>query len=151
MSGLSCASPVVRLTSTSRHDRSLLAWTAPSAAAYRAGVGGVRRERGCHLGWNRARVVGETRVPQGGSVGGPVGCGHGPDLPILRFRTVCHPWGVGYYINPIMWALAISLSLVAGIWTFYAYRRRGLAAAARGAAFVLLPFAALFTGTLDAR
>lgn len=55
---------------------------------------------------------------------------------------------MGYYINPIMWALAISLSLVAGIWTFYAYRRRGLAAAARGAAFVLLPFAALFTGTL---
>jgi hypothetical protein len=55
---------------------------------------------------------------------------------------------VGYYINPIMWALAISLSILAGIWTFYAYRRRGLAAGARGAAFVLLPFAALFTGTL---
>jgi hypothetical protein len=55
---------------------------------------------------------------------------------------------VGYSLDPALWALAISASLCAGVWTFFAFRRRGLAAGLRGAAWVLLPFAALFTGTL---
>jgi hypothetical protein len=55
---------------------------------------------------------------------------------------------VGYSLDPALWALAISASLCAGVWTFFAFRRRGLAAGLRGAAWVVLPFAALFTGTL---
>ncbi len=55
---------------------------------------------------------------------------------------------MGYALDPSLWALAISLSLVAGVWTLFAYRRRGLGAGVRGAGWVLLPFAALFTGTL---
>ena len=38
---------------------------------------------------------------------------------------ICHPCAVGYYtVNPIMWALAISLSTFAGVWTFISWRRR---------------------------
>jgi hypothetical protein len=55
---------------------------------------------------------------------------------------------VGYYLDPVMWALAISLATFAGVWTFFAYRRRGAAAGMRGLALVVLPFALLFTGTL---
>ncbi|MFT3871980.1 MAG: hypothetical protein QM714_04925 [Nocardioides sp.] len=56
---------------------------------------------------------------------------------------------MGYYAaNPIMWALAISMATVAGIWTFFALRRGARRAALRGVAFVLLPFGLLFTGTL---
>lgn len=56
---------------------------------------------------------------------------------------------MGYYTNPIMWALAISLSTIAGVWTYVAFRRRGLAAGIRGLAWIILPFAALFTRTLQ--
>lgn len=55
---------------------------------------------------------------------------------------------MGYYLDPVMWALAISLTTFAGIWTFFAYRRKGVASGLRGVALMLLPFAALFTGTL---
>ncbi|HQR27242.1 MAG TPA: hypothetical protein PLP61_09410 [Nocardioides sp.] len=55
---------------------------------------------------------------------------------------------MGYYLDPVLWALAITLSAIAGIWAFFAFRRRGLAAGLRGVAWMLLPFAALFTGTL---
>lgn len=62
---------------------------------------------------------------------------------------MCHPGAVGYYtVNPIMWALAISLATFAGWWTFLSYRRRNYRSALRGLALVLLPFGLLFTGTL---
>jgi len=62
---------------------------------------------------------------------------------------MCHPCRVGYYtVNPIMWALAISLATFAGWWTYLSYRRRNYRSALRGAALVLLPFGLLFTGTL---
>ncbi len=62
---------------------------------------------------------------------------------------MCHPGAVGYYtVNPIMWALAISLATFAGWWTYLSYRRRNFRSALRGLALVLLPFGLLFTGTL---
>lgn len=61
---------------------------------------------------------------------------------------MCHPGAVGYYIDPVLWALALSLSTLAGIWSFFAFRRRGPAAGLRGVAVTLLPLAALLTGTL---
>ena len=56
---------------------------------------------------------------------------------------------MGYtYVNPIMWALAISLSTFAGVWTFFAWRNRRMASVVRGLGLVVLPFGLLFTGTL---
>lgn len=56
---------------------------------------------------------------------------------------------MGYYsVNPIMWALAISLATFAGWWTYLSFRRRNYRSAVRGTALVLLPFGLLFTGTL---
>jgi hypothetical protein len=52
------------------------------------------------------------------------------------------------YVNPATWALAISLAILAGVWTFFAVRKRRTAAAVRGAGLVLLPFGLLLTGTL---
>ncbi len=52
------------------------------------------------------------------------------------------------YVNPATWALALSLAILAGVWTFFAVRRRRTAAAVRGAGLVLLPFGLLLTGTL---
>ncbi|WP_246142708.1 hypothetical protein [Nocardioides rubriscoriae] len=45
-------------------------------------------------------------------------------------------------------ALALALSLVAGTWTWFAYRRRGLGAGLMGAGLTLLPIAAYLTRTL---
>lgn len=50
--------------------------------------------------------------------------------------------------TPVMWALAISLATFAGLWTVVSYQRRRWSSVLRGLALVLLPFAALFTGTL---
>lgn len=47
-------------------------------------------------------------------------------------------------------ALTLVLTALAGAWTWYAAKRRGLAAGVRGAAITLLPPAALLTGTLEA-
>ena len=52
------------------------------------------------------------------------------------------------YVNPATWALALSLAILAGVWTFFAVRQGRHAAAVRGAGLVLLPFGLLFTGTL---
>ncbi len=52
------------------------------------------------------------------------------------------------YVNPATWALALSLAILAGVWTFFAWRGRRRAAAVRGAGLVLLPFGLLLTGTL---
>jgi len=46
-------------------------------------------------------------------------------------------------------ALAIALTLVGGVYTWFAYQRRGLTAAVRGGAITLLPVAAWLTGVLE--
>jgi hypothetical protein len=45
-------------------------------------------------------------------------------------------------------ALALTLTLLGGLYTWFAYRRRGLAAGMRGAALTLLPVAAWVTDVL---
>ncbi len=52
------------------------------------------------------------------------------------------------YVNPAATALALSLAILAGVWTFVAVRRGRTGAAVRGAGLVLLPFGLLLTGTL---
>jgi hypothetical protein len=44
--------------------------------------------------------------------------------------------------------LALALTLVAGTWTWFAYRRRGIGAGLTGAGITLLPVAAYLTDTL---
>jgi len=46
-------------------------------------------------------------------------------------------------------ALALGLSLVLGVVTFFRWRRLGLAAGLRGAAWTILPVAAWLTGVLE--
>jgi hypothetical protein len=46
-------------------------------------------------------------------------------------------------------ALAITLTLLGGFYTYVAYRRRGVTAALRGAGLTLLPVAAWLTGVLE--
>lgn len=46
-------------------------------------------------------------------------------------------------------ALALALTLLGGIYTWFAYQRRGLTAAVRGGAITLLPLAAWLTGVLE--
>lgn len=55
---------------------------------------------------------------------------------------------MGIPLDPSLWALAISLTVLGGIVTFFAFRRRGRAAGLRALGWTLLPFAALFTHTL---
>jgi hypothetical protein len=45
-------------------------------------------------------------------------------------------------------ALALALSAIAGIWTWYAFRHRGFAAGVRGVAVTMIPIAAYLTHTL---
>ena len=53
-------------------------------------------------------------------------------------------------MDDVAWgALAVALSVLGGIWTWFAYQRRGFAAGMRGAAFTLLPIAAYLTKTLQ--
>lgn len=53
-------------------------------------------------------------------------------------------------MDDVTWgALTLTLTLLGGLWTWLAFRRRGLASGLRGAAFTLLPAAAWLTGTLD--
>ncbi|MQW76232.1 cellulose synthase [Nocardioides sp. dk4132] len=52
-------------------------------------------------------------------------------------------------MDDVTWtALTLTLTLLAGIWTWFAFRRRGLAAGLRGAGITLLPLAAYLTDTL---
>ncbi|WP_051552065.1 hypothetical protein [Nocardioides sp. URHA0020] len=46
-------------------------------------------------------------------------------------------------------ALTLSLTVAGGIWTWYAFRSRGLASGVRAAGFTLLPLAAYLTKTLQ--
>ncbi|QIG43449.1 cellulose synthase [Nocardioides anomalus] len=53
-------------------------------------------------------------------------------------------------MDDVSWgALAAALTLVAGIYTWFAFRRRGLAAGLRGAGLTLLPPALWLTDTLE--
>ena len=46
-------------------------------------------------------------------------------------------------------ALTLTLTLLGGWWTWFAFRRRGVASGIRGAGLTLLPAAAWLTGTLE--
>jgi hypothetical protein len=53
-------------------------------------------------------------------------------------------------VNDVSWgALALALTTVGGIYTWWALRHRGFAAAVRGAGLTLLPLAAWMTGLLE--
>jgi hypothetical protein len=53
-------------------------------------------------------------------------------------------------VNDASWgALALSLSVLGGIYTWWALRHRGITAAVRGAGLTLLPLAAWMTGLLQ--
>lgn len=53
-------------------------------------------------------------------------------------------------MDDVTWAaLTLTLTLLGGIWTWVAFRRRGLASGLRGAAVTLLPAAAWLTGTME--
>ncbi len=53
-------------------------------------------------------------------------------------------------MDNITWgALTLTLTLLGGIWTWLAFRRKGAAAGLRAAAFTLLPAAAWLTHTLQ--
>ncbi|WP_134741701.1 cellulose synthase [Nocardioides sp. 503] len=52
-------------------------------------------------------------------------------------------------MDDVTWgALALVLTVLGGLWTWFAYRRRGLPAALKGAGLTLLPLAAYLTKTL---
>ncbi|WP_346386072.1 hypothetical protein [Nocardioides sp.] len=52
-------------------------------------------------------------------------------------------------MDDVTWgALTFTLTLLGGIWTWYAFRNRGIASGVRGAALTLLPLAAYLTKTL---
>jgi hypothetical protein len=52
-------------------------------------------------------------------------------------------------MDDVTWgALALALTVLGGIWTWFAYRRRGVPAALKGAGLTLLPLAAYLTKTL---
>jgi hypothetical protein len=53
-------------------------------------------------------------------------------------------------VDDVTWgALTLTLTLIGGLWTFYAFRNRGVASGLRGAGLTLLPAAAWMTGTLE--
>lgn len=53
-------------------------------------------------------------------------------------------------MDEVTWAaLTLTLTLLGGLWTWLAFRRRGVASGLRGAAFTLLPAAAWLTGTME--
>jgi hypothetical protein len=53
-------------------------------------------------------------------------------------------------VNDVSWgALALSLTVLGGIYTWWALRHRGVTAAVRGAGLTLLPLAAWMTGLLQ--
>lgn len=53
-------------------------------------------------------------------------------------------------VNDVSWgALALSLTVLGGIYTWWALRHRGITTAVRGAGLTLLPLAAWMTGLLE--
>ncbi len=57
---------------------------------------------------------------------------------------------LGHMESATWFALTLVLTLLAGAWTWFVARRRGLPSVLRGAAITLLPPAAYLTGTLEA-
>lgn len=52
-------------------------------------------------------------------------------------------------MDDVTWAaLTLTLTAIGGLYTWFAFRRRGIAAGLRGASFTLLPLAAFLTDTL---
>ena len=57
-------------------------------------------------------------------------------------------WDAGI-VDDLAWgALALTLTVLGGIYTWFAFRRRGAAAGLRGASLTLVPVALYLTGTL---
>lgn len=53
-------------------------------------------------------------------------------------------------MDDVAWgALALTLTLIGGAWTWWAFRNRGVVSGVRGTAVTLLPAAAYLTGTLE--
>jgi len=53
-------------------------------------------------------------------------------------------------VDEVAWgALTVGLTLLGGIYTWFAYKRRGIGAGLRGAGLTLLPLAAYLTKTLE--
>lgn len=53
-------------------------------------------------------------------------------------------------VDDVTWgALTLTLTLLGGAWTWFAFRNRGLASGLRGAGLTLLPAAAWMTGTME--
>ena len=69
-----------------------------------------------------------------------------PRGPRETFHRTAYPGGV----NDVSWgALALSLTVLGGIYTWWALRHRGMTAAVRAAGITLLPIAAWMTGLLS--
>jgi hypothetical protein len=67
-------------------------------------------------------------------------------VPRARLPGTAYPGGV----NDASWgALALSLTVLGGIYTWWALRHRGVVAAVRAAGLTLLPIAAWLTGLLE--
>ena len=59
---------------------------------------------------------------------------------------MCHAGAV----DEATWTvLTVALTAVGAVWTWYAFRRRGVASGLRGAGLTLLPPAAFLTGTVE--
>lgn len=59
------------------------------------------------------------------------------------------PLAANVTVDSTTWAaLALVLTVLGGAWSWFAWRRRGLAAGLRGLAWTLVPVAAWLTGTL---
>jgi hypothetical protein len=58
-------------------------------------------------------------------------------------------WNAGG-VDEVTWAaLTVTLTALGAAWTWYAFRRRGVASGLRGAGLTLLPPAAWLTGTME--
>jgi hypothetical protein len=58
-------------------------------------------------------------------------------------------WDAGVVDDAAWAALTLSLTVAGGIWTWFAFRNRGLASGTRALGFTLLPLAAYLTKTLQ--
>ena len=58
-------------------------------------------------------------------------------------------WDAGTVDDAAWAALTLSLTVAGGIWTWFAFRNRGLASGTRALGFTLLPLAAYLTKTLQ--
>ena len=113
-----------------------------------ARVRGVRRQRGGHAGDASpvSPANGASGMRRSGPAersrrilarprpGGRLGPRRGPEVP-----SCTGVWDAGG-VDDVTWgALTLTLTLLGGIWTWCAFRRRGLASGLRGAGFTLLP------------